>query len=51
METDVRLLYGGQKKNMGNRKMRKVKQMEENEMKENRLVVIIMKMRRKKKNR
>jgi len=51
VETDVSLLYGGQQKNMGIRGMRKVKQMEENDVKENTLVIIMIMRWTKNKNR
>lgn len=51
METDVSLLYGGQQKNMGIRWMRKVKQIEENDVKKSTLVAIIIKWSKNKNRR
>ena len=48
MEKNVIFFYGGQQNNMFIRGMRKVKQIEENDVKENTLVIIMI-MRRSKK--
>jgi hypothetical protein len=42
VETDVSLLYGGQQKNFGIRGMKKLKQMEENDVKENTLMIVMI---------